>query len=271
MQADHRGRAQQLVQLDEPDPVGPGGRRVGVRVGDEDRRTERVQHAGDDAADGAVADQPDGGPVELQPGLLVGVEVAAPAPGVQLGVRERDAAQRGERHAHRELGGGRGVAPGRLGDGDPGAVRGVEVDVDRAAPAHRDHLQLRPGVEHPRGERGHLRQADAGPVERVDELVLGARGLLDHRVPGADRTEGVGGPAGGEVGDVEGGQAGLAAQGGLEQGRRDEVVAGGQHAGLGGIASSRVHGGHLSWGWWSCSNAAMWAIFSALGEAGSNS
>jgi hypothetical protein len=138
--------------------------------------------------------------------------------------------------------GGRGVAAGRLGDDDAGPIRGVEVDVDRAAAAHRDHLQLRPGGEHPRGEGGHLGQADAGPVEGVDELLLGARGLRHHRIPGADRPEGLGGPAGGEVGDVEAGQAGLVAQGGLEQGRGDEVVACGQHARVGGVAALRVHG-----------------------------
>ena len=230
MQADDRRGAQQLVEPDEPDAVGARRGLVGVGVGDEDGRAERAEHPGDDPADGAVPDEPHGGAVELEAGLVVGVEVAAPGPVAQLAVGHRDAAQRGERHAHRVLGRGRRVPAGRLGHGHAGPVGRGEVDVDRAAAGHRDHLEVRDRVEHPGRERRHLRQADARAVEGGDEVVLGARRLLHPRALGPDRAEGLVRPARREVGDVEVTHVGFGPQGLVEQGGEDELVPGSEYA-----------------------------------------
>jgi hypothetical protein len=116
------------------------------------------------------------------------------------------------------LGGGGRVAAG--GGADRDAVLGGrrEVDVDRPAPGADDEPQRVGGLDDAGGEGRHLGDRDLDAVERRDQRVFVAAGLVDLR----DRTERLVRPGQRHRGDVpEAERVG-------DERRGDEVVPGDQ-------------------------------------------
>jgi hypothetical protein len=175
VQADDATAAKQLVQLDQLDPL----ERLGERVGGEDGGAERLQDAGDDAADRPEPHQADRLPAQFAAGVLVGVVVPAPHSVTHLLVHGRQVPHRGQHQPDGELGGGLRVAPGSVGHGHAGRRRRVEVDVHRATAAHADQPEVRALVEHPGGERCHLGDSDLDSVKGADQVVDSSARLED--------------------------------------------------------------------------------------------
>ncbi|GGU50145.1 hypothetical protein GCM10010211_13030 [Streptomyces albospinus] len=245
VQRDDAGAGEEVV---EGDLLGDAGQCFGAHVGvvDEDAGAHGVQDLGDAAADGAEADQADGGAVDLDAAVVVVVVVAAPDAAAQVGVGVADAAGGGQQQGEGVFGGGGGVAAGGVADGDAVPGGGFEVGVDRAAAAGAEELEVGAVGEDALGERAVFGDADLDALEGLDHLVLGA-GRLDDL---GDRAERGVRPAELELAYLQGRVAGRLAYGRAEQARADEVVAGGEDGGGHATTSRRsavhAHGKHLS-------------------------
>ena len=134
----------------------------------DDVHLEALGALGDELADAAEADHAERLAVELG-ALELG---PVPAPVDQRAVRLRDVAEQGQRQRQGVLGGGDRVRLGRVGDDDPAAGRGRDVDVVDAGAGAADHLQVgRPARSAPAsssspsgsGSRRSRRSARAAP------------------------------------------------------------------------------------------------------------
>src|SRR5215203_1737063 len=131
---------------------------------------------GDELADAAEADHPQGLAVELG-ALELG---AVPAAGDKRFVRLGDVAEEGEGEGERVLGGGDGVRFRRIGDDDPAPGRGGDVDVVDAGSGAADHLQVLGQLDQ---LRRHLRRrADQDRVVLGDLLAQLLVGHLEAEV-----------------------------------------------------------------------------------------
>ena len=132
---------EQGVEVDELGAV--IGRLLGrdVRVDAQDDHLHGPCSVGDGQADLAQADDPERPAAQLEPGELRALPLAATDRGIGGGRSASDAVKQGER----VLGRGDGVARRRVDDRDPGAGRGVEVDVVHADAGATDDDQPRAG------------------------------------------------------------------------------------------------------------------------------
>jgi len=178
VEGDDVAAAQQLLEgVDECDalarPVG------GPRVVDEDVASEGGHDVGDSPSYGAVSDHSDGGGAHFGPHVVEDVVVGSPLAGQEFGVPLRDLPHGRQDHPHRVLGGGHGVASGRVGDENPVVARRLDVHVDGAPTADGDHLQVGARLDDLPREREGVGEGDVAPSEGRDELVLVAGGLPD--------------------------------------------------------------------------------------------
>ncbi len=216
MERDEVGAPEQLVERGLLDTFGLVDLREGVV--DEDGGAEAAQDTGHVAADGAVADEPDGGGFELETGGLPGV-VAFPLAAADGGVGLGNAAQGGEHHGDSVLSCRGGVTRGGVGHGYAVLGRGRDVDVDRAAAADDEELEVGGVLHDALGKRGVVGDADGDTLEGVDHLLFGAGGFADFR----DVAEGLEREWGGGFDDLE--AVGCFTQLGAHEAGEDEVVA----------------------------------------------
>ena len=124
---DDVGSAQELVELDQFDPV--ESRLLGghERVLAQDRHLHRPRPVGDGLADLAQADDAERPPAQLHAGQPAAGRL--PVAGAHRRVPGRDPPGEPVQERQRVLGRGDRVAGRRVDDDDPGPGRGVEVDV----------------------------------------------------------------------------------------------------------------------------------------------
>src|SRR5260370_754940 len=111
---------------------------------------------------------------------------SAPRPVFTL-MPARRRGERGERVVSRR----EGVDPGGVAERDPAHARRVQVEVVGAGAPHRDHLELRAGLEHALAEAGVGADVDGagGVADAADQLGLLVRPALGED---ADRPEALG-------------------------------------------------------------------------------
>ena len=177
MQGDQVGAPEQLLDrlrpLDAEVAEALGGDEL---VEGDDLHLEALGALGDELADAAEADHAERLAVELG-ALELG---PVPAAGDERFVRLRDVAEEGERQRQGVLGGGDRVRFRGVGDDDPAAGRGRDVDVVDAGAGAADHLQVLGQLDQ---LRRHLRRrADQDRVVAGDLLAQLLVGHLEAEV-----------------------------------------------------------------------------------------
>ena len=172
----------------------PLGRLVRPRVVDEHARAEGGHDGGHPPPHCAVSDDADGRGADLRADVVEDVIVRAPLAVDDLPVALGNLPEAGEDHPHGVFGRRRRVAARSVGDEHPGPSRGLDVDVDGAAPADGDELERGRGCDDLFREGEGVGEGDVAAVEGFDQLVLVAGRLADV----ADVPEGRDGPRRGD-------------------------------------------------------------------------
>ena len=139
VQRDDVGAAQQLVELHLLDAELERALRREERIVGDDLHAQADGAVGDDGADIAAADDAEhlGGELDAHEAVLL------PLAGLCRGIGLRDLARQREHHRDRMLGGGDGIAEGRVHDDDALRRGGGNLDIVDADAGAADHLQVR--------------------------------------------------------------------------------------------------------------------------------
>ncbi len=183
MQRDEIGAGQQIVERDALDAEFDGPFRRQERVVGDDAHLQSLRAVGDDRADIAAADDPEGLAGQLDPHEAR----FFPFAGLRRAVGGRDLAGQRKHHRDRVLGGRDRIAVGRVHDDDAALACRRHVDVvDADAGAPDDFQRVRGGEQFGRdlGRRAHRQTVITGDAAAQLGRVQTGRDIgLDPAVP----------------------------------------------------------------------------------------